>query len=677
MRDFASKSMIQSKNLKLKLGLCGLALTSFLALNSRSVVHADTVDSGNSNAITWDSDQDDSQVVKEDSNQSQPTQNAQEQAPAVQSVQSVQSNVQKRAEKSVVRVSNFDTSAVNRNNVDNQRNNANVKVATVHDTAQMPVQKQKVAQFNQGSKIYTLNGSNQLSKNNGDGYVITNAGTFNGRPVDIGVTINNVQNNQGSYTTKWSNGDKADTIGSVDNQFDYQNGVTLNSNAVNPVINSGQTHIRNRIENQNKTYQLGKVYVGIEVNDGRPGYYGYKDMYVLDPVDLAKELAKRKISPDNDTSVMKVAGEMLQPRGGEDAGFYDAAINNGKYVVHIGYNSIDGGGTYDDAYTLQGIPLSEFKAWFDKNKKDFVTHWSEGTGNDPGVADMGESDTLYIYNHMHDITGTKDVNDPFTAQPFDASDGTKLPVWKPYYKDTGVYNDATANCYSSDGDLVQDDDVLTPNEQNADLSIFGNDFVQNANYNFASPVEVTDHLQIDQVKNGSLNYDYTIGLYDAQTGDLITSLKPEYKNGVKVGKTATNQDTVMNNAIKNKIADINANKAAVAFNGTVANDDVAFYEETRQVNPQDKNVNRQVQRVIHINFPNGVKPKSYDNITDSAGNKLTLDSNNNLAQSMSFTRTGVQNIVSGHVTYGNWQQHGAINAVTLPAIPGYTMVTNN
>ena len=75
--------MVESKNLKLKLGLCGLALTSFLAVNAHSTVHADTVqdNNANQNAITWDSDQDDSQVVKEDSNQSQPTQNVQTQAP--------------------------------------------------------------------------------------------------------------------------------------------------------------------------------------------------------------------------------------------------------------------------------------------------------------------------------------------------------------------------------------------------------------------------------------------------------------------------------------------------------------------------------------------------------------------------------------------------------------------
>ena len=38
---------MQNKNLKLKLGLCGLALTSFLALNAHSTVHADTVQNNN------------------------------------------------------------------------------------------------------------------------------------------------------------------------------------------------------------------------------------------------------------------------------------------------------------------------------------------------------------------------------------------------------------------------------------------------------------------------------------------------------------------------------------------------------------------------------------------------------------------------------------------------------
>ena len=136
---------MQNKNLKLKLGLCGLALTSFLAVNAHSVVHADTVSdsNANNNAITWDSDSDDSHVVKEQSqqqstvqaSQSQPVQNKKIMVSDVSSV----SSSQKRAETSAVRVSNIDGRAVNQvyvNNACPQAKAANVN-ATVKDA---PVQ---------------------------------------------------------------------------------------------------------------------------------------------------------------------------------------------------------------------------------------------------------------------------------------------------------------------------------------------------------------------------------------------------------------------------------------------------------------------------------------------------------------------------------------------------------
>ena len=84
---------MQNKNLKLKLGLCGPALTSFLAVNAHSVVHADTVQdsNANNNAITWDSDSDDSQVVKGQPEQQTAPQSVQTQVPVQSHVQASQS----------------------------------------------------------------------------------------------------------------------------------------------------------------------------------------------------------------------------------------------------------------------------------------------------------------------------------------------------------------------------------------------------------------------------------------------------------------------------------------------------------------------------------------------------------------------------------------------------------
>ena len=602
---FASKSMVESKNLKLKLGLCGLALTSFLAINAHSTVHADTVDSGNANAITWDSDQDDSQVVKEDSNQSQPTQNAQGQAPAVQSVQS---NNQKRAETSAVRVSNFDTRVVNRNNAQNARPQANVKVATVHDTAQMPVQKTKVAQFNQGSKIYTLNGSNQLSKNNGDGYVITNAGMYNGRAVDIGVTINNVQNNQGTYTTKWSNGDKADVTGRTDANFKYQDSVLLGQQGITPTVNktrqrTDKTEVDTTIPYTVKMYNYYKL-------DTSTGYYP-------DPTQISDAQARvtQYLAQNKEATLW----EALQKVSGLDVMEQD---------------------DYSELLSPDGKILEKKEPHSDPSYDVYKDEGKDLSGFDD------EHETFHNDRLMEDIQKRR------TANPDNPI--TDLMVFK------GLENTG----FGDDTIYDRDVEITIPPEYDK-----GN--APTYTWKHYTDTQVTDHLQVDRVNPANLDYNYTVGLYDAQTGDLITDLKAEYKG--KAGVQATASTNVMNSAIKNKIQQINQNKATVSYTGTKANDDVAFYQETRQVNPQDKNLNRSVQRVIHINFPNGKKPASYDSITDSAGNKLTLDSNNNLTQSMSFTRTGVQNIVSGHVTYGNWQQHGAINAVTLPAIPGYTM----
>ena len=109
------------------------------------------------------------------------------------------------------------------------------------------VQQNRVAQFNKGSQIYGLNNSGQLSKNNGDGYVITNAGTYNGRAVDIAITINNVSEQQGNYTTKWSNGDEADITGKTDANFKYDNSAL--PSAQQNAVHLTQTRLRNETQN--------------------------------------------------------------------------------------------------------------------------------------------------------------------------------------------------------------------------------------------------------------------------------------------------------------------------------------------------------------------------------------------------------------------------------------------
>ena len=78
---------------------------------------------------------------------------------------------------------------------------------------------------------------------------------------------------------------------------------------------------------------------------------------------------------------------------------------------------------------------------------------------------------------------------------------------------------------------------------------------------------------------------YTYFYNDAQTGELIKDLTAEYKG--KTGKTATDQDTAMNDAVKAKIQAINANTANSAYTGTAASDDVTFNKNTVHVNYVD------------------------------------------------------------------------------------------
>lgn len=102
-------------NKKMMVSLYGLALSSLFVLNNKSVVHADTVDSSQNNAISWDSDNDNSQVVSD-------TQTKTEQAmpqKADDSQQNATQPVQNNAKTSTVRSSSQQPRTTNQNNAEN------------------------------------------------------------------------------------------------------------------------------------------------------------------------------------------------------------------------------------------------------------------------------------------------------------------------------------------------------------------------------------------------------------------------------------------------------------------------------------------------------------------------------------------------------------------------------
>ena len=111
--------MNKSRTFVLKTGLCGLALSSLFLLNNKSVVHADTIDGSQNNAISWNSDSDTAQGV-------QNTQNTQKADDNQQNAQSVQPS---RAETSTVRSVSAAPRTTNQNTVVQSPRVANVQDA--------------------------------------------------------------------------------------------------------------------------------------------------------------------------------------------------------------------------------------------------------------------------------------------------------------------------------------------------------------------------------------------------------------------------------------------------------------------------------------------------------------------------------------------------------------------
>ena len=441
------------------------------------------------------------------------------------------------------------------------------------------VQQNRVAQFNKGSKIYGLNNSGQLSKNNGDGYVITNAGTYNGRAVDIGVTINNISDNQGSYTTKWSNGDKADVTGKVDDDFNYQDSALVGSKSVAPQLD--QTRPRN--EKQTENVDISGVWIsGYTDNWEEPGDTSY-DRYAHDVSIITPELLKQvmeqvnapvnealaKFTENNFASKLVSCHANITDKTYVDKYFvgspgYFSIGNTGAELPHVTRNflyhvSFNKGVHFSDLLTTdensvsstygQKILDTSLFEWPINKNKDLPPVWANDDTFPPAIDTMTVPDTKFNANagYNSDLSWTSGFNNIHEYAEF--SDHTGI-------KTTGDFTPSTLATYK-----------ITPDPVSATLT---------------KDVQVTDHLQPDQINQGNLNYNYTIGVYDAQTGELIKDLTAEYKG--ETGKTATDQDTAMNSAIKAKIQAINANTANSAYTGTTANDDVTFSKNTVHVN---------------------------------------------------------------------------------------------
>ena len=342
--------------------------------------------------------------------------------------------------------------------------------------------------------VHGLNNSDQLSKNNGDGYVITNAGMYNGRAVDIGVVINNIKDKKGSYTTKWSNGDKSDITGEVDNQFSYQNGVLVGINS-QPQFDPNKT----RMHTIDFPYK-------ILLHHGSSADGGIQQEFTDDITNSVISNYQNSSESSNHS--------YLSVYNGLDHALREAILddisNRGYYVDYVDLSGHrDGSDISDDPSSLTDVSPDE----------DYLNKC---------LSHIGPSGTV-------------------TALRFEA--------------------------YDNGLDIVSADHVID-----------GTILIGRGDGKLLTPV--TNALQLDQVNNGSLSYDYTVGVYDAQTGELIKGLTANYKS--KAGKAATDQDTAMNDAIKAKIQAINADTANSAYTGTIPNDDVAFSKNTVHVNYVDK-----------------------------------------------------------------------------------------
>ena len=446
------------------------------------------------------------------------------------------------------------------------------------------VQQNRVAQFNNGSKIYGLNNSNQLSKNNGDGYVITNAGTYNGRPVDIAVTTNNINEQQGSYTTKWSNGDKADVTGKTDASFKYQNSVLAGTQQNNVAV-PNQT--RNRSENK-------------EVTANSVDHTFYVGWRTVPSVDISE--SAYAISPKLLTDVMtyydvdsyKAADMILKAYAKPDEGDIGLKAGDVDYSSTSDYLYKSYSALTDELITN----VNNFRNGDIGGDLDGLVNHTQKDWNGFGGAIASYASYMKLSNNGNTLTD----HNWLTLVGSGVGIGSPVPNVSGY-GDVDAYIDVLSEKDNKFDPQIMSGDtnkylivktISLPGSKYQDpeygprwhLSKEAQDIFNGTNkYTIVKPVQVTDHLQLANKTDANLDYNYTVDVYDAQTGKLIKDLTASYKG--KTGKTATDQDIAMNNAVKAKIQAINANTANSAYTGTAANDAIVFNKNTVHVNYVD------------------------------------------------------------------------------------------
>lgn len=688
MRFNAYLNMQKSK--KMMVSLCGLALSSLFVLNNKSVVHADTVDGTQNNAISWNSDSDAAQNVQNTQKADDDQQNAQSAQPSRAETSTVRSslaaprttnqsvavqsprvaNVQDAQKTSPVVINNPAGDKVNVHYVN--RDGGAITDPNVKDTTI------DVTKTGQGS----YNVPNGYSLNNPDGKYTISGGAFNG--TNLKGNVEHYDAVLGGHLSSSDFGDGARCFYGVG----YQDG------RVYVPADEGGSWLTN-MSQYNITYhstdEFGNQYYSVHgyspstagvrlniPNNASPNgfraditnlsVYG-DDYYILVPHDQTKE-----IEPAYDEQHLPVAFVdsnnnivgMIQNYSGKVG-----TTQNVNLTLPTGYKLADGA-SLPTSVTFQNSTNPLLVKVVPNGKTQSITNPANNTVNvkfvDQTTGAQVGTDTIDLtkaqsginyYNvpagygaannsyqvgttgyswTMLEKSGTLEADDDgllYTYKIFGVDPNKELEV-EYVHGDRGDrgYIEANDEAYSLGNyqDAFPNNKPITVSEYR-ELTDFWNSFgfiptVSHPVYTFTPSHELTD-------------------AYNTISGNTVT---------VPVHKSTTYQ-----------FADNSGNVKSVSGN-TV---DVTL-TKPQSVNPDSNTLcHSQATRTIQINFPDGQVPKSYDGIVDKSGK---------LVQTVHFTRPATEDALTGNILwYGSWtsdnKDHNFIGfeARTLPRIPGYTL----